>query len=95
MPSDPRDPIPPGGVRVDRLIEEARRNAAEKLRADAKPSSPTAAGMPNWFSNKPIQPSDPRYDRLLWTEGLGRKLREQVQAAFSATPSIKRTPSIS
>jgi hypothetical protein len=36
-----------------------------------------------------------RYDRLLWTEGLGRKLREQVQAAFSATPSIKRTPSIS
>jgi hypothetical protein len=25
----------------------------------------------------------------LWTEGLGRKLREQVQAAFSATPSIK------
>ncbi len=36
-----------------------------------------------------------RYDRLLWTGGLGRKLREQVQAAFSATPSMKRTPSIS
>ena len=59
MPSDPRDPIPPGGVRVDHLIEEARRNAAEKLRADAKPPSPATDGMPNWFSNEPIQPSDP------------------------------------
>ena len=36
-----------------------------------------------------------RYDQKLWTAGLRRKLGKRVQAAFSATPSMKRPPSIS